>query len=173
MDEHAKWCSRWNHEVGNYKFPKGIKKSSHKSYRLLEDAYNFGLLDDLLKTLTSREEFILRLRFATCGGEPMTYQQIGDIIGGITGGRVGSIIMKALRRISHPKIVEMIYTSGFPHSGVPINKDTAPIFKCYIDDLIAGLKHIKYFNPKRFKPITAVTDIPRLFKLEIDRQLKL
>ncbi len=56
-----------------------------------------GLIDKTLETLHDREAKILRLRFE----EDLTLTEIGRLLG-VSGGRVGQLEAKALRKLRHP-----------------------------------------------------------------------
>lgn len=58
-------------------------------------------LDKILKTLTDREEKILRLRFGLDDGRERTLEEIGNIYG-LTRERIRQIEEKALRKLRHP-----------------------------------------------------------------------
>ena len=58
-------------------------------------------LEDVLKTLTSREETVLRLRFGIGDGYPRTLEEVGNRFG-VTRERVRQIETKALRKLRHP-----------------------------------------------------------------------
>jgi len=58
-------------------------------------------LEDVLKTLTPREETVLRLRFGIGDGYPRTLEEVGNRFG-VTRERVRQIETKALRKLRHP-----------------------------------------------------------------------
>ncbi len=58
-------------------------------------------LEDVLKTLTAREETVLRLRFGIGDGYPRTLEEVGNRFG-VTRERVRQIETKALRKLRHP-----------------------------------------------------------------------
>lgn len=58
-------------------------------------------LEEALKTLTLREEKVLRLRFGLGDGQPRTLEEVGQIFN-ITRERVRQIEVKALRKLRHP-----------------------------------------------------------------------
>jgi len=58
-------------------------------------------LEEALKTLTLREEKVLRLRFGLGDGQPRTLEEVGQIFN-ITRERVRQIESKALRKLRHP-----------------------------------------------------------------------
>ena len=69
------------------------------------DAAAFELLkeqlEDVLDTLTSREEKVLRLRFGLEDGRPRTLEEVGQYFG-VTRERIRQIEAKALRKLRHP-----------------------------------------------------------------------
>lgn len=67
------------------------------SYEMLKEQ-----LQDVLDTLTDREENVLRLRFGIDDGHPRTLEKVGDIFG-VTRERVRQIESKAIRKLRHPK----------------------------------------------------------------------
>ena len=73
-------------------------------YNLEEEAINSflgGALNDLLSTLSPREEKILRLRFGLDDGIARTLEEIGKEYN-ITRERVRQIEAKSLRKLRHP-----------------------------------------------------------------------
>lgn len=71
-------------------------------------------IDKILGTLTEREADILRLRFGMYDGRTHTQEEVGQIFG-ITGGRIGVIEQKAIRKLRHPapaKKVRDFYIDG-------------------------------------------------------------
>ncbi len=58
-------------------------------------------LADVLKTLTEREEKVLRLRFGLDDGQCRTLEEVGQIFG-VTRERIRQIEAKALRKLRHP-----------------------------------------------------------------------
>jgi RNA polymerase primary sigma factor len=58
-------------------------------------------LGDVLKTLTSREEKVLRLRFGLDDGRPRTLEEVGKEFN-VTRERIRQIEAKALRKLRHP-----------------------------------------------------------------------
>ncbi len=69
------------------------------------DAAAFELLkeqlEDVLDTLTPREEKVLRLRFGLDDGRPRTLEEVGQHFG-VTRERIRQIEAKALRKLRHP-----------------------------------------------------------------------
>ena len=69
------------------------------------DAVSFYLLkeqlEDVLGTLTPREERVLRLRFGLDDGRPRTLEEVGQEFG-VTRERIRQIEAKALRKLRHP-----------------------------------------------------------------------
>lgn len=70
--------------------------SDHASYELLK-----GQLEDVLDTLTDREENVLRLRFGLDDGRTRTLEEVGRVFG-VTRERIRQIEAKALRKLRHP-----------------------------------------------------------------------
>lgn len=69
------------------------------------DAVSFHLLkeqlEDVLDTLTPREERVLRLRFGLDDGRSRTLEEVGQVFG-VTRERIRQIEAKALRKLRHP-----------------------------------------------------------------------
>lgn len=69
------------------------------------DAASFMILkeqlEDVLQSLTPREENVLRLRFGLDDGRPRTLEEVGQIFG-VTRERIRQIEAKALRKLRHP-----------------------------------------------------------------------
>jgi len=66
----------------------------------------YKAVDQLLATLTPREEDILRFRFGIHGpngAETITLREIGERFGGVTANRIRQIEAKALRKLRHPQ----------------------------------------------------------------------
>ncbi|MBT2765052.1 sigma-70 family RNA polymerase sigma factor [Paenibacillus sp. ISL-20] len=55
-------------------------------------------IDNVLQTLSNREEAVLRLRFGLDDGEERTLQEIGELYG-VTRQRINQILIKALRKL--------------------------------------------------------------------------
>ena len=77
------------------------------SYRLMQEQ-----IDDVLKTLTEREEKVLRLRFGIGSNDfPRTLEEVGTIFN-VTRERVRQIETKALNKLRHPsrrkKLIEFM-----------------------------------------------------------------
>ncbi|HLR03862.1 MAG TPA: RNA polymerase sigma factor RpoD [Virgibacillus sp.] len=73
-----------------------ISPSDHASYELLKEQ-----LEDVLDTLTDREENVLRLRFGLDDGRTRTLEEVGRVFG-VTRERIRQIEAKALRKLRHP-----------------------------------------------------------------------
>ena len=59
------------------------------------------MLDNVLSTLTAREEKVIRMRFGLDNGRPMTLEQVGYEYY-VTRERIRQIEVKALRKLRHP-----------------------------------------------------------------------
>ena len=70
--------------------------SEHAAYELLKEQ-----LEDVLDTLTDREESVLRLRFGLDDGRTRTLEEVGRVFG-VTRERIRQIEAKALRKLRHP-----------------------------------------------------------------------
>lgn len=68
----------------------------HASYELLKEQ-----LEEVLDTLTDREENVLRLRFGLHDGRTRTLEEVGRVFG-VTRERIRQIEAKALRKLRHP-----------------------------------------------------------------------
>lgn len=68
----------------------------HASYELLKEQ-----LEEVLDTLTDREENVLRLRFGLNDGCTRTLEEVGRVFG-VTRERIRQIEAKALRKLRHP-----------------------------------------------------------------------
>lgn len=64
-------------------------------------------LEEVLSTLTEREQEILRLRVGFDNGRPMTLEEVGELYG-LTRERIRQIESKALRKLKHPKKSRML-----------------------------------------------------------------
>jgi len=58
-------------------------------------------IDEILSTLSKREEKVIRLRFGLGNYPPMTLEQVGRIFG-VTRERIRQIEVKALKKLKHP-----------------------------------------------------------------------
>lgn len=70
--------------------------SDAAAYELLKEQ-----LEDVLDTLTDREENVLRLRFGLDDGRTRTLEEVGKVFG-VTRERIRQIEAKALRKLRHP-----------------------------------------------------------------------
>ena len=70
--------------------------ADHAAYELLKEQLN-----DVLDTLTDREENVLRLRFGLDDGRTRTLEEVGKVFG-VTRERIRQIEAKALRKLRHP-----------------------------------------------------------------------
>jgi RNA polymerase primary sigma factor len=73
-----------------------VSPANATAYSLLKEQ-----MDDVLNTLTEREEKVLRLRFGIGDGYPRTLEEVGTIFN-VTRERVRQIEAKALRKLRHP-----------------------------------------------------------------------
>ena len=58
-------------------------------------------IEEVLGTLTEREQQVLRMRFGLNGGEAHTLEEVGEVFG-VTRERIRQIEAKALRKLRHP-----------------------------------------------------------------------
>lgn len=70
--------------------------ADYAAYELLKEQ-----LEDVLDTLTDREENVLRLRFGLDDGNTRTLEEVGKVFG-VTRERIRQIEAKALRKLRHP-----------------------------------------------------------------------
>jgi RNA polymerase primary sigma factor len=73
-----------------------VSPANATAYSMLKEQ-----MDDVLLTLTEREEKVLRLRFGIGDGYPRTLEEVGHIFS-VTRERVRQIEAKALRKLRHP-----------------------------------------------------------------------
>src|SRR5699024_6434315 len=73
-----------------------VSPSDHAAYELLKEQ-----LEDVLDTLTDREENVLRLRFGLDDGRTRKLEEVGKVFG-VTRERIRQIEAKALRKLRHP-----------------------------------------------------------------------
>ena len=73
-----------------------VSPANATAYAMLKEQ-----MDDVLDTLTEREEKVLRLRFGIGDGYPRTLEEVGQIFN-VTRERVRQIEAKALRKLRHP-----------------------------------------------------------------------
>ena len=59
------------------------------------------IIDDVLSSLTEREEKVLRLRFGLYDGDKRTFEEIGHVFN-VTRERIREIEKKALQKMRHP-----------------------------------------------------------------------
>ena len=64
-------------------------------------------LDEVFKTLTFREEKVLRLRFGIGTKKTHTFEEIAQMVD-VSRERIRQIMMKSLRKIRHPKRVKLL-----------------------------------------------------------------
>ena len=73
-----------------------LDPEDNASYQMLRTE-----LEDVLETLTDREENVLRLRFGLDDGRNRTLEEVGKVFG-VTRERIRQIEAKALRKLRHP-----------------------------------------------------------------------
>ncbi len=73
-----------------------VSPANATAYTMLKEQ-----MDDVLMTLTEREEKVLRLRFGIGDGYPRTLEEVGQMFN-VTRERVRQIEAKALRKLRHP-----------------------------------------------------------------------
>jgi RNA polymerase primary sigma factor len=76
--------------------PEAIAPADSAAFMLLKEQ-----LEDVLDTLTEREENVLRLRFGLDDGHARTLEEVGKVFG-VTRERIRQIEAKALRKLRHP-----------------------------------------------------------------------
>jgi RNA polymerase primary sigma factor len=64
-------------------------------------------IEDVLQTLTEREEKVIRMRFGIGNGSDHTLEEVGRVLG-VTRERVRQIEAKAIRKIRHPRRSRML-----------------------------------------------------------------
>lgn len=69
--------------------------------RMTEEKILHDTLDDVLSSLSEKEEIVIRLRFGLDGDKPKTLEEIGNLFG-FTRERTRQIEAKALRKMRHP-----------------------------------------------------------------------
>jgi RNA polymerase primary sigma factor len=67
----------------------------------VEGVSNEENIEDILKTLTPREEMVIKLRFGIGDGSERTLEEVGQIFS-VTRERIRQIEAKALRKLRHP-----------------------------------------------------------------------
>ena len=79
-------------------------------------------LDEVLDTLTDREENVLRLRFGLDDGKMRTLEDVGKVFN-VTRERIRQIEAKALRKLRHPSRSKPLrdFNRGLKRSGGPFN----------------------------------------------------
>ena len=82
---------------GDFIEDKSVTSPSHST----SDHIMNEQIETVLKTLTEREETVLRLRFGIGDGYERTLEEVGNRFG-VTRERVRQIETKALRKLRHP-----------------------------------------------------------------------
>ena len=80
------------------------------SWIILDAVINVSLkkeIEDILKTLTPREEMVIKLRFGIGDGSERTLEEVGQIFS-VTRERIRQIEAKALRKLRHPSRSKVI-----------------------------------------------------------------
>lgn len=111
--------------------------SDHAAYELLKEQ-----LEDVLDTLTDREENVLRLRFGLDDGRTRTLEEVGKVFG-VTRERIRQIEAKALRKLRHPsrsKRLKDFYGLIYLGWGIMV----VPAFISFISDIIHTINYFKY-----------------------------
>ncbi|OIO40098.1 MAG: RNA polymerase sigma factor RpoD [Candidatus Omnitrophica bacterium CG1_02_49_10] len=75
---------------------RAVSPASATAYSMLKEQ-----MEDVLETLTEREQKVLRLRFGIGDGYPRTLEEVGKIFN-VTRERIRQIEAKALRKLRHP-----------------------------------------------------------------------
>ncbi len=108
------------------------------------------MLYEVLDTLTPRERFVIRSRFGLTDGIPVTLEQLGRELGGISKDRVRQIEGDAFRKLRHPSRSRTLrgslndsvsgYINGFdtPRIPIPIMKHPIAILNLprYVHDVL-------------------------------------
>ncbi len=69
-------------------------------------------IEEVLGTLTEREQQVLRMRFGLNGGEAHTLEEVGEVFG-VTRERIRQIEAKALRKLRHPSRGKKLRAAGY------------------------------------------------------------
>lgn len=123
-------------------------------------------IDNVLQTLTPREEKIIRLRFGLDGTDEHTLEEIGEGFE-ITNERVKQILAKALRKLNHPSRSKRLL--AFADGCKRVEKTPAPASPFTFPVFARNLKHpfntLVPVGETRW-PNIVTTFIPRAFKGE-------
>ena len=79
----------------------GIRRTEKEKLEYLDEQYTMEQLDEVLDTLTEREQKVLRLRFGMNDGRARTLEEVGKEFD-VTRERIRQIEAKALRKLRHP-----------------------------------------------------------------------
>jgi RNA polymerase primary sigma factor len=75
---------------------------------LAENALLIEQLNAILDTFSGREAMVVRERFGLVDGQQKTLEEIGDIFG-VTRERIRQIEMKAMSKLRHPSLRELLH----------------------------------------------------------------
>ena len=84
-----------------YDYPPELSIEDNHVFEAATESLRSKEIQEVLSTLTSREEDVLRLRYGFDGRKPMTLEEVG-LRYGVTRERIRQIEAKAIRKLNHP-----------------------------------------------------------------------